>query len=244
MTTPERIRRRQRIESTLVAILCGLLVIVWLVNREDEAEDDRDLQAAIAQTTDVADRNADVVDCLTVWVEALTDALADRDVVNKTARSAERETWATIHRWLRTQAPGSDRTTMLRAIDRFEEVLRRLEQTELVNPYPAIKSCLDDAGATKAFYRLTSAAARRSVVCAGLPVTIRGTGGGDLIRGTEGPDVIRGFGGGDLIFAGDGNDIVCGGRGGDTINGGQGFDRIRGQRGSDLCIQSEAERSC
>ncbi len=78
--------------------------------------------------------------------------------------------------------------------------------------------------------------------CQGLPATIVGTSGHDVLIGTNGPDVIVGLGGNDVIVglggddvicAGDGNDIVIGGRGDDTILGEEGNDLILGQRGSD-----------
>lgn len=70
--------------------------------------------------------------------------------------------------------------------------------------------------------------------CMGLPVTIHGTAGDDLLEGTPGVDVIRGFGGDDVIHGRDGDDVICGGGGDDEIHGGRGADLIAGGKGSDL----------
>ena len=70
-------------------------------------------------------------------------------------------------------------------------------------------------------------------VCGGLPVTIAGTPGNDVINGTAGSDVIHGFGGDDTINGLGGNDVICGGDGNDTLNGGTGNDRLFGGNGSD-----------
>ena len=70
-------------------------------------------------------------------------------------------------------------------------------------------------------------------VCGGLPVTIAGTPGNDVINGTAGSDVIHGFAGDDAINGLGGNDVICGGDGNDTLNGGTGNDRLFGGNGSD-----------
>ena len=79
--------------------------------------------------------------------------------------------------------------------------------------------------------------------CNGLDITIRGTGGVDVIMGTNGPDVISGLGGDDIITALGGDDTICGGSGNDTIianaghdwvDGGDGDDIIRGGWGEDM----------
>jgi Ca2+-binding RTX toxin-like protein len=72
-------------------------------------------------------------------------------------------------------------------------------------------------------------------VCGGLPVTIRGSEGPDVIAGTAGADVIQGGGGDDLIRGGDGNDVICGGAGDDILSGGKGADLLDGGADSDRC---------
>ena len=71
------------------------------------------------------------------------------------------------------------------------------------------------------------------LTCMGMPATIVGTEGDDMLRGTPGNDVILGLGGNDRIYGLDGNDILCGGDGNDLIFGGPGHDRVLGERGND-----------
>ncbi len=66
--------------------------------------------------------------------------------------------------------------------------------------------------------------------CHGLPATLVGTDGPDVLRGTGGPDVIVALGGNDRVYAGAGDDVVCGGYGADVLTGGPGDDRLYGQR--------------
>jgi len=74
----------------------------------------------------------------------------------------------------------------------------------------------------------------QQVTCNGLPATIVGTEGDDVIDGTDNPDVISSLGGNDIINGLGGDDTICGGDGADTINGGDGKDTIFGENGSDL----------
>ncbi|HCK65085.1 MAG TPA: hypothetical protein DHW49_02365 [Anaerolineae bacterium] len=71
------------------------------------------------------------------------------------------------------------------------------------------------------------------LTCNGLPVTIVGTTGDDIIYGTNGADVIVGLGGNDVIYGGNGNDVICGGSGDDIIEGGNGNDTLIGGFGND-----------
>jgi uncharacterized repeat protein (TIGR01451 family) len=107
--------------------------------------------------------------------------------------------------------------------------------------------------------------------CGGLPATIVGTPGADVLTGSAGNDVILAggasdrifsFGGKDLICAGAGNDVVkagarpdrvlagsgadrnFGGGGGDTLRGGRGPDLIRGGRGADLLVGGPGRDRC
>jgi uncharacterized repeat protein (TIGR01451 family) len=70
--------------------------------------------------------------------------------------------------------------------------------------------------------------------CAGLPVTITGTEGGDVLTGTSGPDVFAGLGGNDRIRGRGGRDVICAGAGNDRLLGGPGNDILRGQAGADF----------
>jgi hypothetical protein len=69
--------------------------------------------------------------------------------------------------------------------------------------------------------------------CAGLPVTIQGTDGDDVLNGTAGADIILARGGDDTINARGGNDVVCSGKGADLARGRGGKDRLKGQAGPD-----------
>jgi predicted extracellular nuclease len=72
-----------------------------------------------------------------------------------------------------------------------------------------------------------------TATCNGLPATIVGTTGDDVINGTNGVDVIAGLGGNDTIYGGNGNDVICGDFGNDTLNGGNGNDTLLGSFGND-----------
>jgi predicted extracellular nuclease len=69
--------------------------------------------------------------------------------------------------------------------------------------------------------------------CFGLPVTIRGTSGDDVLNGTPGRDVIWGGGGDDTINGRAGDDVICAGGGDDLVIGGPGNDLVTGNGGDD-----------
>lgn len=81
-------------------------------------------------------------------------------------------------------------------------------------------------------------------LCRGLPATIVGTQGRDIIMGTAGPDVIHGLGGNDVIRGNGGNDIICGGSGNDRLFGGLGRDRLFGGPGKDLLNAGRGRDRC
>lgn len=72
--------------------------------------------------------------------------------------------------------------------------------------------------------------------CRGVPVTILGTRGGDVLVGSGGPDVIASFGGDDTIFALGGRDLICAGGGGDHIGAGTAADRVFAGSGADRLL--------
>lgn len=107
--------------------------------------------------------------------------------------------------------------------------------------------------------------------CGGLPATIVGTPGADVMTGSAGDDVILAGAGGDRIFSFGGKDVICagagadlvksgarsdkvlagpgadrifGGGGGDALRGGRGPDRIRGGRGADLLAGGPGRDRC
>ena len=76
--------------------------------------------------------------------------------------------------------------------------------------------------------------------CNGLPATIVGTDGPDVINGTNGADVIVGLGGDDEIFGAVGNDTICGNDGNDKLKGGTGADFCDGGSGTNTFIACES----
>ncbi len=72
-----------------------------------------------------------------------------------------------------------------------------------------------------------------AVLCNGLPATIIGTNGNDVINGTPGNDVIWAGPGNDTVNGLGGNDVICGGPGNDTLKGGSGHDVLLGEAGND-----------
>lgn len=72
--------------------------------------------------------------------------------------------------------------------------------------------------------------------CGGLPVTILGTRGNDVLVGSGGPDVIASFGGDDTVFAFGGRDLICAGPGRDFVGAGTAADRVFGSSGGDRLL--------
>lgn len=75
-----------------------------------------------------------------------------------------------------------------------------------------------------------------AVSCRGIPATIVGTAGNDILTGTGGPDVIVAFRGDDRISSFAGRDLICAGGGSDRITAGSAADRVFGGRGSDRLL--------
>lgn len=71
--------------------------------------------------------------------------------------------------------------------------------------------------------------------CDGLPVTVFGTPGNDVIYGSDGADVIHGILGDDWIFGLGGDDRICGDTGSDHLLGGSGDDHVFGGSEIDAC---------
>jgi uncharacterized repeat protein (TIGR01451 family) len=69
--------------------------------------------------------------------------------------------------------------------------------------------------------------------CRGIPATVVGTPGDDVLTGTSEPDVVVAFGGSDTIRTGAGRDLICAGAGNDRVIGGSASDRIFGSAGGD-----------
>lgn len=77
------------------------------------------------------------------------------------------------------------------------------------------------------------AAPARLVDCHGLPATLVGTPGDDLLEGTPADDVIVGLGGNDTISGHGGEDVLCGSGGADRLQGDGGADQLYGGSGND-----------
>jgi Ca2+-binding RTX toxin-like protein len=98
-----------------------------------------------------------------------------------------------------------------------------------------IEACfVDVTGVTRCSQTVTNTWTTNVVFCMGIPATIVGTVGDDVIYGTPGTDVINGLDGDDVIYGLDGNDLICGGSGNDKLYGGKGNDKIYGERGMDM----------
>ncbi len=72
--------------------------------------------------------------------------------------------------------------------------------------------------------------------CFGMPVTIMGTPGNDILIGTNKDDVIMGLGGNDIIIGKQGDDRICAGAGNDVVIAGNGNDHASGGNGNDLMV--------
>lgn len=77
------------------------------------------------------------------------------------------------------------------------------------------------------------APAQAQTTCNGLPVTIPGGPGPDVINGTAGNDVIAAEAGDDIVSGLDGNDTICPGAGDDLIAGGADNDTVAAEAGVD-----------
>ena len=72
--------------------------------------------------------------------------------------------------------------------------------------------------------------------CQGLPATIVGTPGADVLAGTPAIDVIVGLGGADTIDGGASADVICGNEGDDRLLGGSGDDVLVGNTENDTLL--------
>jgi uncharacterized repeat protein (TIGR01451 family) len=99
-----------------------------------------------------------------------------------------------------------------------------------------VKGDLKDPVAANNRATATTTVTGPPVTCRGVPASITGTAGNDVIAGTPGPDVIATFGGNDTIVALGGRDLVCAGRGNDYIGAGTAADRVFGGAGRDRLV--------
>jgi len=73
-----------------------------------------------------------------------------------------------------------------------------------------------------------------SAVTNGLPVTVIGNTGNDILTGTAGGDYLEGDAGNDSLVGGDGEDTLSGTGGSDTLSGGNNNDNLFGGDGEDV----------
>ena len=77
-------------------------------------------------------------------------------------------------------------------------------------------------------------------VSVGDGVTLKGTGGSDILTGTAGADVLDGIGGNDTLYGMAGNDSLLGRAGTDTLIGGAGADSLSGGAGDDTASYADS----
>lgn len=80
--------------------------------------------------------------------------------------------------------------------------------------------------------------------CDGVPATMVGSQGKDLLVGTGGRDVIVARGGNDRVLAGGGRDLVCAGPGDDTVRGGPGTAACSGTAAPTACSAASEATGC
>ncbi|MCH7587546.1 MAG: hypothetical protein IIC78_05870 [Chloroflexi bacterium] len=93
-----------------------------------------------------------------------------------------------------------------------------------------VATATDDDGNTSEF----SLPEPIAFTCRGLPATLVGTSGDDILEGTSADDVILGLSGHDVIVAREGADSICAGKGDDIVSAGDGDDWVEAQQGDDM----------
>jgi uncharacterized repeat protein (TIGR01451 family) len=109
-------------------------------------------------------------------------------------------------------------------------------QAGVISNTATVKGDLKDPVAANNKATATTTVTGPPVTCRGVPASITGTAGNDIIAGTPGRDVIATFGGNDTIVALGGRDLVCAGRGDDYIGAGPAADRVFGGAGRDRLV--------
>lgn len=95
-------------------------------------------------------------------------------------------------------------------------------------------SSLSSAAPSSLSSSSSSVSSAPGLTCNGLPATIVGTSGSEILQGTNGNDVILARGGNDIINARGGNDTVCAGDGNDIVNADGGNDWVDGGMGKNI----------
>ena len=89
MTTPERLRARQRRESAFIALLAIALVVVVVMYRIREAADDRCFEAYIATQSETSKLRSQLVE---------QESLATRHIISGAFEIKTREEWEALHK--------------------------------------------------------------------------------------------------------------------------------------------------
>jgi uncharacterized repeat protein (TIGR01451 family) len=109
-------------------------------------------------------------------------------------------------------------------------------QAGVISDTATVKGDLKDPVAANNKATATTTVVGPPATCRGVPATITGTAGNDVIAGTPGHDVIATLGGNDTIVSLAGRDLVCAGRGDDYIGAGSAADRVFGGAGKDRLV--------
>jgi uncharacterized repeat protein (TIGR01451 family) len=239
--------RREAIAGLVLAASIGALTLVLSAGASGQAVDDpADLRVAKSDSPDPAFRGGVLRYTIqvtnlgpdpalaTVVEDKLPGGLNFLSVATTTGACTQQARTVTCN--LSDLAADASATITIRT--------RVTKRRGAINNTATVESTTDDpvAANNQDTERTTIRLRPRGPTCRGLPATIVGTPGDNVLFGTTGRDVIVALGGDDRIFAGGGRDVVCAGPGfdlvrggpkGDFISGGLNADRLLGGRGLD-----------
>ena len=144
MTTPERLRRRQLIESAFIIVI-GLGMLVqqqyWQHQRANQdAKDARQDQ----QTTEAVELNSNLTSCLEAWARAQSDSAAKvREATVAREEADQRVKDAVIGK------SGSDSPEAIAANAELKVLIAQLNKVREENPPPALEDFCNKSGKPK-----------------------------------------------------------------------------------------------
>jgi uncharacterized repeat protein (TIGR01451 family) len=109
-------------------------------------------------------------------------------------------------------------------------------QAGVISDTATVKGDLKDPVAANNRATATTTVLGPPATCRGVPASITGTAGNDVIAGTPDRDVIATLGGNDTIVSLGGRDLVCAGQGDDYVGAGPAADRVFGGAGKDRLV--------
>ena len=109
-------------------------------------------------------------------------------------------------------------------------------KTGVISNTASVKGEQKDPVASNNKATVTTTVVGPPLTCRGVPASITGTAGNDVIAGTPGRDVIATLAGNDTIVSLGGRDLVCAGSGADFIGAGGAADRVFGGAGADRLL--------